>query len=40
MSALRTSQDEIYNRAGKGEHYLLSRYNPLVVPINKRIRFL
>ena len=40
MSALRTSQDEIYNRAGKGEHYLLEVDNPLVVPINKRIRFL
>ncbi len=40
MSALRTSQDEIYNRAGKGEHYLLEVDNPMVVPINKRIRFL
>ncbi len=40
MSALRTSQDEIYNRAGKGEHYLLDVDNPMVVPINKRIRFL
>ena len=40
MSALLTSQDEIYNRAGKGEHYLLDVDNPMVVPINKRIRFL
>ena len=40
MSALLTSQDEIYNRANKGEHYLLDVDNPLVVPINKRIRFL
>ena len=40
MSALRTPQDEIQNRAGKGEHYLLDVDNPLVVPINKRIRFL
>jgi cytochrome c oxidase subunit 2 len=40
MSALRTPQDEIQNRAGKGEHYLLDVDNPLVVPVNKRIRFL
>ncbi|MBA58702.1 MAG: cytochrome c oxidase subunit II [Gammaproteobacteria bacterium] len=40
MSALLTPQDEIQNRAGKGEYYLLDVDNPLVVPINKRIRFL
>lgn len=40
MSALLTPQDEIYNEAPKGEHYLLDVDNPLVVPINKRIRFL
>ena len=40
MSALLTPQDEIYNEAAKGEHYLLDVDNPLVVPINKRIRFL
>ena len=40
ISALRTPQDEIQNLAGKGEHYLLDVDNPLVVPINKRIRFL
>ncbi|MBO6557596.1 MAG: cytochrome c oxidase subunit II [Pseudomonadales bacterium] len=40
MSALMTPQDEIYNEAAKGEHYLLDVDNPLVVPINKRIRFL
>ena len=40
MSAMRTPQDEIQNRAGKGEYYLLDVDNPLVIPINKRIRFL
>lgn len=40
MSALRTNKDEINNLANKGEHYLLDVDNPLVVPINKRIRFL
>jgi cytochrome c oxidase subunit 2 len=40
MSALRTPQDEIQNLAGKGEHYLLEVDNPLVIPVNKRIRFL
>lgn len=40
MSALLTPQEEIYNEAAKGEHYLLDVDNPLVIPINKRIRFL
>ena len=40
MSALRTPQQEIYNEANKGEHYLLEVDNPLVIPINKRVRFL
>lgn len=40
MSALLTPQDEIYNIEPKGEHYLLDVDNPLVIPINKRIRFL
>lgn len=40
MSTLLTPQDEIYNRAGKREQYLLDVDNPMVVPINKRIRFL
>lgn len=40
MSALLTPQDEIQNQAPKGEHYLLDVDNPMVVPINKRIRFL
>ena len=40
MSVLTTSEDEINNRAPKGEHYLLEVDNPLVIPINKRVRFL
>jgi cytochrome c oxidase subunit 2 len=40
MSALLTPQDEIYNRANKRENYLLDVDEPLVIPINKRIRFL
>ena len=40
MSALLTPQDEIYNEAAKGEHYLLDVDNPLVIPVNKRVRFL
>jgi len=40
MSALLTPQAEIYNEEAKGEHYLLDVDNPLVIPINKRIRFL
>ena len=35
-----TSRDEIANKAAKGEHYLLDVDNPIVVPINKKIRFL
>ena len=40
MSALLTPQAEIQNQAAKGEHYLLDVDNPLVIPINKRVRFL
>lgn len=40
MSSLLTSQDEIQNRTSKGEFYLLDVDNPLVIPINKRVRFL
>jgi cytochrome c oxidase subunit 2 len=40
MSALKTPQSEIQNQEAKGEHYLLDVDNPLVIPINKRIRFL
>ena len=31
---------QIYNRDVTGEHYLLEVDNPVVVPINKKIRFL
>ena len=40
MSALLTPQEEIQNAANKREHYLLDVDNPLVIPINKRVRFL
>jgi len=40
FSNLRTPQGEIYNEDEKGEHYLLEVDEPLVVPTNKKIRFL
>ena len=40
MSTLLTPQEEIQNEANKREHYLLDVDNPLVIPINKRVRFL
>ena len=40
FSNLRTDQDEIYNRAPKGEHYLLEVDNPMVIPTGKKVRFL
>jgi len=40
MSELRTSQDEIYGRAPKGEHYLREVTQPLVIPTGKKVRFL
>lgn len=40
MSQLSTPFEEIDNRAPKGEHYLLDVDNPLVLPINKKVRFL
>lgn len=40
MSSLLTPQAEIQNEAEKGEFYLLDVDNPLVIPINKRVRFL
>lgn len=40
FSNLRTVQDEIYNRAPKGEHYLLEVDEPLVIPVNTKVRFL
>lgn len=40
FSQLSTSQDEIHNRVAKGEFYLLEVDNPLVIPVNKKVRFL
>lgn len=40
FSNMSTSQDEIYGRAPKGEHYLLEVDEPLVIPVNKKVRFL
>lgn len=40
FSSLLTSQDEINNAAPKGEHYLLDVDNALVIPTNKKVRFL
>jgi cytochrome c oxidase subunit 2 len=40
MSAMLTPTEEIRNQAEKREHYLLDVDNELVIPINKRVRFL
>jgi len=40
FSVLSTPRDQIENADKKGEHYLLEVDNPIVVPINKKIRFL
>jgi len=40
FSALTTPREQIEGDAEKGEHYLLEVDNPIVVPINKKIRFL
>ena len=40
MSELRTSQDEIYGRAPRSEHYLREVTEPLVIPTGKKVRFL
>ena len=39
-SKLATQQDEIHGKLEKGENYLLEVDRPLVIPINKKIRFL
>lgn len=39
-SSLATPRDEIYNEAPKGEHYLLQVDNEVVLPVNKKVRFL
>ncbi|WP_406803179.1 cytochrome c oxidase subunit II [Alkalimarinus alittae] len=40
FSNLSTPQDQISNETTKGENYLLEVDEPLVIPINKKIRFL
>jgi cytochrome c oxidase subunit 2 len=40
MSNLKTPSDQIYDGAAKGENYLLEVDNPLVLPVNKKVRFL
>lgn len=40
MSELATPYEQIIDRAEKDEHYLREVNNPLVLPINKKIRFL
>lgn len=40
FSYLSTPEDQIMNRAPKGEHYLLEVDKPLVVPVGKKIRLL
>ncbi|MGD2083511.1 MAG: cytochrome c oxidase subunit II [Chromatiales bacterium] len=40
FSTLATPRDQIENKAAKGENYLLEVDNPIVVPTNKKIRFL
>jgi cytochrome c oxidase subunit 2 len=40
FSNLRTAQDEIYNTEDKGEHYLLEVDEPVVIPVDTKVRFL
>ena len=40
FSNLRTPQGEIYNVEAKGEHYLLEVDEPLVIPVDTKVRFL
>jgi cytochrome c oxidase subunit 2 len=40
FSNLRTPQSEIYNTADKGQHYLLEVDEPLVIPVDTKVRFL
>lgn len=40
MSVMSTTQDQINGKAPKGEHYLLEVDNPVVVPVNKKVRIL
>ena len=40
MSTLSTPREQIENQQAKGEHYLLEVDEPLVVPVNKKVRVL
>ncbi len=40
VSMLATPKDQINNRVPKGENYLREVDNPLVLPVNKKVRFL
>lgn len=40
FSNLATGQTEIYNAEEKGEHYLLEVDEPVVIPVNTKVRFL
>ena len=40
FSNLATPQEEVYNTDQKGEHYLLEVDEPLVIPVNTKVRFL
>lgn len=40
FSNLSTTQDQIYNKAPKGENYLLEVDEPMVIPVNTKVRFL
>lgn len=40
VSNLKTPEDQIYNKAEKGEHYLLEVDNELVLPVDKKVRIL
>jgi len=40
FSNLRTPQSEIYNASDKGENYLLEVDEPVVIPVNTKVRFL
>jgi cytochrome c oxidase subunit 2 len=40
ISSLATPKEQILNEQDKGEHYLLEVDNPMVVPVNKKVRLL
>jgi cytochrome c oxidase subunit 2 len=40
FSTLATPREQIENKGGKNEHYLLEVDNPIVLPVGKKVRFL